>query len=66
MTCLTPQQLADLWFLRFGDRWVEHPELDKDWVEFYKTLKRNGYMQYEAINAPNSFGYVEVARLKGD
>ena len=66
MIKLAPQQLADLWYLRFGARWVERRKLDAVWDDFYRTLKRTGYMDYEAISDPNTFGYIEVARLKGE
>ena len=41
---LEPQQLADLWLLRFGTEWVLEETLEVTWLEILKELQKNNYV----------------------
>jgi hypothetical protein len=69
---LTPQQLADLWYLKYEYTWVPREKLDEDWRKIANTLMKNSFLDYEiaggwAYITPQreERGVSEILRLKG-
>jgi hypothetical protein len=69
---LTPQQLADLWYLKYEYTWVQREKLDDDWRKIANTLMKNSFLDYEIAGGwahitPNGKkqGVSEILRLKG-
>jgi hypothetical protein len=73
---IEPNQLADVWYLKFGHNWVVRDGLDNDWKEIANTLMKHDYLRYElscwgeSTNGPNGkrqvSGVTEILKLKGD
>lgn len=62
---IEPSQLADVWYLKFGNGWVVRDGLDKDWKEIANTLMKNNYLRYE-ISQWGKNSVTEILKLKGD
>jgi len=61
---LAPQELANLWYLKFGNKWVSREDLDEDWRSISKELMRNNLADYDLINDPKIFIITEIIKLK--
>lgn len=60
---LTTQQLADLWYLRFGTDWVLSKDVrDDEWKKIVNALMRANCLEYHLLH--NKTGIEEVYRLK--
>lgn len=72
MNELTPQQLADLWYLRYENKWIPRDHLDPDWKKIANTLMKNSLLDYELSggwpqhdgNKNMSIGVIEILKLK--
>ena len=64
MNVLPPHQLADLWYLQFGDNWVARSTLSKDWKEISEKLKQNNLADYDLVYTADSQGMQEIIKLK--
>jgi hypothetical protein len=60
---VTPQQLADLWYLKFGYGWVTRSALDKDWKNISRELMKNNLAEYDLMNDPK-YAITEIVKLK--
>lgn len=60
---LTPSQMADLWYLRFKDRWVTHDKVQTEkWKEIVSTLMKHNIIRYQLV--PHKSRYIECYQLK--
>jgi hypothetical protein len=59
---MTSQQLAELWHLKYENKWVVQTELPDDWRDIGNKLKRANLAQYELAFTPE--GYKEYIKLK--
>jgi hypothetical protein len=59
---MTPQQLAELWHLKFANKWVIQTDLPDDWRDIGNKLKRANLAQYELAFTED--GYKEYIKLK--
>lgn len=64
MIALTPQQLADMWCLKFGTAWVIRDSLDKDWKEIGNILMKNNLADYDLVYTADSIFVQEIIKLK--
>lgn len=72
MNELTPQQLADLWYLRYENKWIPREYLDPDWKKIANTLMKNSLLDYELSGGwPQHdgsrnmrIGVIEILKLK--
>lgn len=64
MSALPPHQLADLWYLQFGNSWIMRSDLSPDWKEIGEKLKQNNLADYDLVYTPNNFGMQEIIKLK--
>jgi len=66
MKTIPPQALADLWYLKFGHRWVNGFELSKDWRKISRELMRNNLADYETMlgTEKQKQTIVEMVKLK--
>jgi hypothetical protein len=62
MSLIPPQELADLWFLRYGYAWVKTADLTPDVLEVADTLKKTSWLDYHM--GVGAEGYFEVLQLK--
>jgi hypothetical protein len=63
MTKLTPQHLADVWYLRFGYSWVNSTNVeDKTWKKIIDVLMRNSLLDYHLVQ--DKTGIKEVYKLR--
>jgi alpha-D-ribose 1-methylphosphonate 5-triphosphate synthase subunit PhnG len=63
MTKLTPQQLADVWYLRFGYSWVNSTNVeDATWKKIIDALMRNSLLDYHLVQ--DRTGINEVYKLR--
>lgn len=73
---IEPNQLAEAWYLKFGNEWVTRAELEDDWVPIAKELMKNDYLQYELsywseslrkgkVTEAHSLGVMEIYKLRG-
>lgn len=74
---IEPNQLAEAWYLKFGNEWVTRDELEEDWVPIAKQLMKNDYLQYElsywrkgvskgGVEEGSAMGVTEIYKLRGD
>lgn len=77
---IEPNQLADVWYLRFGHQWIARSDLDEDWKKIAEVLMKNDYLRYElcawqspdisklrpkqVVDGPT--GVTEILKLKGE
>jgi hypothetical protein len=61
---VSPQELANLWYLKYEYQWVARDTLDKEWKDISRELMRNNLADYTVINRPDKFGSAEVVKLK--
>jgi hypothetical protein len=60
---LTPDQMADLWYLRFKDRWVTNDKVQTEkWKKIVSVLMKHDIIRYQLV--PRKSGYVECYQLK--
>lgn len=64
MTSISPQELANLWYLKFGDGWIVRTHLPQEWKDIGRELMRNNLADYEMINYSARFSPVEIIKLK--
>jgi hypothetical protein len=66
MNRLEPQDLANLWYLKFGYKWVKGFELDADWRKIGRELMRNNLADYETMlgTEKQKQTIVEIVKLK--
>ena len=66
MNRLTPWELANLWYLKFGYEWVVRNDLDKEWKNISQELMKNSLADYDLISGVrvNSEGASEIVKLK--
>lgn len=63
MTKLAPQQLADVWYLRFGYSWVNSTDVeDETWKKIINTLMRHSLLDYHLVQ--DKAGIREVYKLR--
>lgn len=63
MTKLSPQQLADVWYLRFGYSWVDSTNVEDDtWKKMLDALMRNSFLDYHLV--ADKTGIKEVYKLR--
>lgn len=77
---IEPNQLADVWYLKFGYRWVARPDLDEDWKKIAEVLMKHDYLRYELSmwrspstpkpkpgqTVDGTAGVTEILKLKGE
>jgi len=63
MAELPPQQLADMWYLKFGYEWVTRGTLDSDWRSIVSTLMKTNKVEYTVIPVESST-FEEIYKLK--
>ena len=67
MSDIPPQQLADLWYLKFEYRWISHNTLDAEWRAIAKTLQKSNKIEYSLIPCRNEIhveNFEEIYKLK--
>ena len=64
MNRLEPQDLANLWYLKFGYKWVKGFELDADWKKISKELMRNNLADYDTMLMVDTEQLTEIVKLK--
>jgi hypothetical protein len=63
MSDIPPQQLADMWYLKFEYGWISHSTLDAEWRAIAKTLQKSNKIDYVLVaGSPNLFE--EIYKLK--
>jgi hypothetical protein len=62
MSLIPPQELADLWYLRYGYDWVKANALPKELCEVTDLLKKTSWLDYHM--GLDKEGYFEVLQLK--
>lgn len=63
MNELPPQQLADLWYLKFGHAWISRSTLDDDWRSIVSTLMKTNKIDYVLVTGSPAV-FEEVYKLK--
>jgi len=65
VTTLSPQSLADLWYLKFGNAWVTRDDLNTEWKKIGRELMRNNLADYDLVHTQNSsIPTIEIIKLK--
>lgn len=66
MIRIQPQELANLWYLKFGNEWVSRAELDQDWKDISRELMKNNLAEYDLVSSvdANSTITTEIVKLK--
>jgi hypothetical protein len=64
MNRLEPQDLANLWYLKFGYKWVKGFELDADWKKISKELMRSNLADYDTMLMVDTEQLTEIVKLK--
>ena len=64
MNKISPQELANLWYLKFGSKWVIRDELEDEWKAIGRELMKNNLADYELINDPQVSFSTEIIKLK--
>ena len=64
MNKLEPQDLANLWYLKFGHKWVKSFELDADWKKISKELMRSNLADYDTMLMVDTEQLTEIVKLK--
>ena len=62
MNLIPPQELADLWYLRYAYAWVRSNALPKELHGVADTLKKTNWLEYHM--GLDKEGYFEVLQLK--
>lgn len=62
MNLLPPQELADLWYLRYGYEWVKAKDLTPELHAVADLLKKASWLDYHM--GVGTEGYFEVIQLK--
>ena len=62
MNLIPPQELADLWYLRYAYAWVMSNALPKELHGVADTLKKTNWLDYHM--GLDKEGYFEVLQLK--
>jgi len=62
MNLIPPQELADLWYLRYGYNWVKSQDLTNELSEVANELKKSSWLDYHM--GVGTEGYFEVLQLK--
>jgi hypothetical protein len=62
MNLIPPQELADLWYLRYGYTWVRYDALPEELDEVANLLKKTSWLDYHM--GLDKEGYFEVLQLK--
>ena len=63
MNSLTPQELACLWYLKFGHAWIARDDLEKDWKDISRTLMQHNLAAYDLL-ADKQAVALEIIKLK--
>lgn len=63
MSEISPQQLADLWYLKFQHKWIARVELDSDWRAIVKTLMQTNKVEYTMVPVTSNT-FEEIYKLK--
>jgi hypothetical protein len=61
---LEPQELAELWYLKYGHQWQTKSLLDDDWKNIARVLMKNNLADYTLHNRPDKEGVTEIIKLK--
>ncbi len=64
MNRLEPQDLANLWYLKFGYKWVKGFELDADWKNISRELMRSNLADYDTMLMVDTEQLTEIVKLK--
>lgn len=68
MNEITPQQYADLWYLKFGTDWIVRGDLDFEWKNIARTLMKNNLADYDIVHrvqvSSSSPIIIEIIKLK--
>lgn len=56
--------MADLWYLKFGYKWIPRMELDADWRDIASVLMQSNLADYEMINQPSTGSLLEIIKIK--
>jgi hypothetical protein len=64
MNRIEPQDLANLWYLKFGYKWVKGFELDADWKKISKELMRSNLADYDTMLMVDTEQLTEIVKLK--
>lgn len=64
MNTLSPQELANLWYLKFEHKWVARNDLPQDWKDIGRTLMQHNLADYEMLSVSNQRAAVEIIKLK--
>lgn len=62
MNLLPPQELAEMWYLRYGYTWVRSDSLSKELHEVADLLKKTSWLDYHMGLGKD--GYFEALQLK--
>jgi len=60
---LPPQQLADMWYLKFGHAWISRNSLSSDWRSIVSTLMKANKVDYVLV-AGSPTVFEEIYKLK--
>jgi hypothetical protein len=64
MNSIEPQDLANLWYLKFGYKWVKGFELDADWKKISRELMRSNLADYDTMLMVDTEQLTEIVKLK--
>lgn len=64
MNRIEPQDLANLWYLKFGYKWVKSFELDTDWKKISRELMRSNLADYDTMLMVDTEQLTEIVKLK--
>jgi hypothetical protein len=64
MNSIGPQDLANLWYLKFGYKWVKGFELDADWKKISRELMRSNLADYDTMLMVDTEQLTEIVKLK--
>lgn len=64
MNTISPQELANLWYLKFGNGWVSREVLDSDWKNIGRELMKNNLADYDLVSDPHRSVTIEIIKLK--
>lgn len=64
MNRIEPQDLANLWYLKFGYKWVKGFELDADWKKISRELMRSNLADYDTMLMVDTEQLTEIVKLK--
>ena len=64
MNELTPQELANLWYSKFGHKWMICTDLSDEWRNISRTLMKNNLADYDMVSTPSYGAIKEIIKLK--